>query len=194
MFTGIIKNTGTLKKKITSPSGGEILYIGTHKMPRPKIGQSICVNGVCLTATKTGKDFFAAEVIRETLALTTLGKLSIGAQLNLEQSLKMSDFLDGHLVMGHVDSACPVIKKIKTKHGETLSIKVPLHLMPYIATKGSVALNGVSLTVVEKKQSQILVALTQYTEKTTNLGNVKKGDMLNVEVDIIARYLQNVCA
>lgn len=187
MFTGIIREIGIIKKIIKRP-GGLGLVISASKI-HAKIGASIAVNGVCLTVTKKMKGDFIVDVVPETLNRTNLGMLRIGARINLEPSMKASDTFDGHFVMGHVDAVGRVTHRENGKNGLLLNIAVPQKLMKYIVEKGSVAVNGVSLTVANAKKNQFTVALTPFTEKHTNLSSLKKGNAMNIEVDIIARYL-----
>lgn len=183
MFTGIVKEIGSLKKTRTS-SGITTLEI-TSKL-KPKAGDSISVNGVCLTVTKKTASGFLVDVVKETLSRTNLGKLKVGEKVNLEPSLKIGDSLDGHFVTGHIDACGKVLK-----NGEELLVSFPAKLRPFIAKKGSITINGVSLTVANLKNTILTSALIPFTQKHTNLGLLKKGDLINIEVDILARYLYN---
>lgn len=182
MFTGIIKEIGILKK--AAKSGTSLSLKISSKKIKAKAGASISVNGACLTVTKKTKFGFEAEVMPETLRCTNLGKLHIGAQVNLEPSISAKDSFDGHFVTGHVDSSCKVLKT-----GSRLFIELPKKLAPFIAGKGSVAINGVSLTVAKVKKGNFEIALIPFTLKNTNLGKLKIGDYVNIEVDLIARYI-----
>ncbi|MBI2638457.1 riboflavin synthase [Candidatus Peregrinibacteria bacterium] len=182
MFTGIVREIGRLAKKTPGGKAGMHLSILSKKM-RPQIGASIAVNGVCLTITKKTPGGFMVDVVSETLARTNLGKLKTNAALNLEPSMKIDDALDGHFVLGHVDTTCNVIS-----NGKYLTIELPKKLAQFIAEKGSVALNGVSLTVAAVAKNSFTVALIPFTKKHTNLGGLKNGDSINVEIDILARY------
>lgn len=186
MFTGIIKEIGILKKK-TPKTFGASLVISTKLRTKP--GNSICVNGACLTVTKKFHNGFEADIIPETLACTNLGRLRIGAKLNLEPSMRMKDDFDGHFVTGHIDSVATVLKKGTFDNGALLTIKIPKNLACLVAKKGSIAINGVSLTIADVKGMLVTVALIPFTQKHTNLSELRSGDIVNVEVDLIARYV-----
>lgn len=188
MFTGIIKETGQLKKKIPHGSRGISFDIESKNL-LPAPASSIAVNGVCLTVTRCEKSNFTVDIIPETLSRTNLGKLHLDAALNLEPSMKLNDRFDGHFVSGHIDATAKVLKRGKIQHGVWLVIELPKKLTPFIAEKGSVAINGVSLAVASVAADRFTVALIPYTQKHTNLGKLKSGDSVNIEVDIIARYL-----
>lgn len=181
MFTGIIKEIGILKKKTPKAFGAS--FVISTKL-RVKLGNSICVNGACLTVTKKSRGGFEADVVPETLACTNLGRFRIGAKLNLEPAMRIKDAFGGHFVAGHVDSMATVLK-----NGTSLTIKIPKNLACFVAKKGSIAINGVSLTVADTKRMLVTVALIPFTQKYTNLGALRHGDLVNVEIDLIARYL-----
>lgn len=189
MFTGIIKKLGLLNKKIVHNGGGTTsleITSGLH----PKPGASISINGVCLTVSKISKKSFLVDVVPETLSRTNIGKLKTGASLNLEPSLRMGDSLDGHFVTGHIDGTGTVLRLEKTAKGSYLSLSLPPKLKRFIIEKGSMALNGVSLTIAQVSKETFSVAMIPYTLKHTNLAILKKGDLVNIEVDILARYSQ----
>lgn len=183
MFTGIVKEIGTIKEKSQRRSSF-CFEISTKKL-RPSVSASIAVNGVCLTVIKKTKNGFRVDVVPETLRRTNLGSLSAGSKVNLEPSLKIGDSLDGHFVTGHVDACGTVLK-----NGDRLAVKFPGKLKKFITEKGSVALNGVSLTIAAVKGSSLTTVLIPFTKKHTNLGELKKGDKVNIEVDLIARYIK----
>lgn len=188
MFTGIVTDIGTVKKAV-SRKGGVRLVVTTrlplNKMP---LGASIACAGVCLTVVGKGKGWFAADVSPETLRCTTIGSWKQGTKLNLEAALKMGDELGGHIVSGHVDGVA-MLKKISTE-GENykLTVMPPRKLIRYIAPKGSITLDGVSLTVNKAKTDSFTVNIIPHTWEATTLGQMKKGDMLHVEIDMLARY------
>lgn len=187
MFTGIIQEIGVIKgKKKNSAHSGFSFFIGSRKL-KPANGDSISVNGACLTVTKKNKGGFEVDVVPETLSRTNLGRLAAGARVNLEPSMKAADAFDGHFVTGHIDATAKVI----AKNRGGLEIELPKKLRPFIAEKGSIAINGVSLTIARTDAKTFSAALISYTEKNTNLGAVDKGDIINIEVDLIARYLYN---
>lgn len=191
MFTGIIQSV--MSVVATSPKG-ECLCVRIKKPAGWKLssGQSISVDGVCSTVTLLRSFFFEVEYMPETLAKTTVGLFQKNTQVNLEQSLTLRDFIDGHLVSGHVD-ACGIVQKITSK-GKTkeMTITVPKELKKYIATKGSVTVNGVSLTVALAEKNTFRVALIPYTLAHTNLGLLEKGSRVNVEIDVVARYVEKM--
>lgn len=190
MFTGIIQSTAKVR---SVTKDGSVLRT---RVERPDdwelaIGQSIAVDGVCSTVIICGDDFFEVEYMPETLAKTTVGKLIEGSVVNLERSLTLQDFIDGSLVQGHVD-ATGKIEKIKDI-GETkeMTVSFSSELKKYIAPKGSIVVNGVSLTVAGVNDSGFRIALIPYTLEHTNLGLLAEGDMVNIEVDMLARYTVN---
>lgn len=187
MFTGIIREMGSIKGIQATPTGKR-LEIATKKI-RPNLGASVAVNGVCLTASKLTKEGFCADVIRESLKLTTLGALGIGDKVNLEPSLTAGDELGGHIVSGHVD-ATGVVKQVKKSPKETrMTITLPSSIKVLVAKKGSITINGVSLTVTDVKAGAFEVALIPYTLEETTFGALAKGDRVNLEADVLARYV-----
>lgn len=187
MFTGIIREIGLLKRK-KSRNGGVIFEIYCKKL-HPRLGQSIAVNGVCLTVSKKIRKGFSVDIVPATLQGTNLSLLKEKAKLNLEPSLKVSERFDGHFVLGHVDGIAQVLKKGKISSGTGLILQCPTKLMRFISEKGSLSVNGVSVTVAQVQGRKVIVALIPFTEKNTNLGEVKRDDRVNIEVDIIARYV-----
>ena len=191
MFTGIIREIGRLERIDNKVRGRLSFRIRGAKL-RPRIGDSIAVNGVCLTVTKKTSASFYVDVVPETLRRTNLGRLNKNAKVNLEPSLRLNEGLDGHFVSGHCDAACKVVGREAAHHGIELTIKFPEKFAPFIAEKGSVTINGVSLTIAAVNGEALTVALIPFTQKNTNLGGLIKGDRVNVEVDLIARYLFNL--
>lgn len=191
MFTGIIQKTAPI---LSVTPKKECLRVRVKKPLSWKLtlGQSVALNGVCSTIISHKSDFFEVDYMPETLAKTTARMFKKNQIVNLEQSLTLKDFLDGGLVQGHVD-ACGTVKKVE-KNGKTaiLHIVIPEALKKYIAIKGAVTVNGVNLTVVQRVGSAFVVALIPYTLMQTNLGLLKKGDYVNVEVDVLARYVAAV--
>ena len=189
MFTGIVQNQGTVIRK--QKKGGIIRFTFKPKKKDELIkpGESIAVNGTCLTTAAVRPGEFDADVIRETLQATTLGELKLHDQVNLERSLKTGDRIGGHFVTGHVDGR-GVVKKIE-RYGRNriFSIEVPKKLMRRFAVKGSVAVDGISLTIQAIENGMIKAALVPHTLKETTLGRKKNGDSVNLEIDLIARYL-----
>ena len=156
------------------------------------LGDSICVQGCCLTVTELIGRAFAADVSRESLSLTTLGELAVGSPVNLELSLKAGDALGGHLVSGHVDGVASVGSLTADARSTRVRIAVPDHLAKYIARKGSVAVDGVSLTVNDVEGTTFGVNLIPHTQQVTTLGRLSPGSRVNLEVDPIARYVERL--
>jgi riboflavin synthase len=192
MFTGIVQDVGRIES--TTPSGGDIrLLIGHHfDTTRLKIGDSVCVQGCCLTATHVQAHTFAADVSRETLGLTTLGALTAGAAVNLEPALRAGDPLGGHLMSGHVDGVAQVLSISGDARSQRLLIGVPAPLARYLASKGSIAVDGVSLTINEVERASFGVNIIPHTQAVTTLGTLTVGARVNLEVDQIARYLDRL--
>jgi riboflavin synthase len=193
MFTGIVSNLGKVKE-IIKHKENLILEICADKNFLKEIqkGDSISVNGACLTVTQTMPKSFKADVMPETLKLTNINLLKKNSIVNLENPLKINEKISGHFVSGHIDDCCPILSYIKNKKGKILRIFLPKNLKKYIAYKGSVAINGVSLTVMEVNEKSFSVALIPYTLKNTNLGKLKNDDKVNIEVDLLARYLEKI--
>ncbi|MEK7524123.1 MAG: riboflavin synthase [Patescibacteria group bacterium] len=189
MFTGIIREIGVIKSKTTSHTGVTAFTIGSKKLhPRP--GDSIAINGACLTVVKKSKGSFGVEAIAETLKRTNLGLLASGGKVNLEPALKVGDSLDGHMVSGHIDDTVKILAMNQTKKDDVImTLELPKNLSRFIVEKGSVTLNGVSLTVTSVKSGSFTVALIPYTLKETNLAELGAGSVINLEVDLIARYI-----
>lgn len=189
MFTGIVREVGIVRKR-ESGDGPVRMRIEAPKLrPNLVLGGSISVDGVCLTVTDLGDRDFAADVVPETLERSRLGQLESGDRVNLEAPLRAGDFLDGHLVQGHVDATARVVAVRDEGAQTSLFVELPPALSRFVAEKGSVALNGVSLTVTKVSGDRFGVALIPTTLRETNLGALRTGDRVNVEVDIVARYV-----
>jgi len=189
MFTGIIKETGKLSK-IKDSNDYKELTIGCRLLTMDmKIGDSIAVNGCCLTVTSFDKGHFACDISYSTINSTTLANVKIGELLNLEDSLTAIDKLGGHFVTGHVDDVAKIVKMAKIGNAYKLDIIPPLGLFPFLAQKGSAALDGISLTVAHSKKDLVSFAIIPHTFENTNLKFKKAGDLLNIEVDMMARYI-----
>ncbi|HNR22863.1 MAG TPA: riboflavin synthase [Steroidobacteraceae bacterium] len=193
MFTGIIQDVGTVRG--VTPRGGDTEFVfAVDRLPLAGVrpGDSIAVNGVCLTATRVGADEFAADVSRETLAVTTLAELASGTRVNLEPALRAGDALGGHLVSGHVDGVAEVLAIEPDARSVRVTIGVPRQLARYIARKGSVAVDGVSLTVNGVDGEVFDVNLVPHTQSVTTLGAWAPGRRVNLEVDQVARYVERL--
>jgi riboflavin synthase len=191
MFSGIIENVG---KVISIQRRGilSVLQVESSLANQLNIGDSISVNGICLTAVAADEKRFRVEIMPETLHRTTLGKLRAGEKVNLELALKISDRLGGHLVQGHVDGVGHIRRQSKTENSAVWTIAAPKELMKYIVPKGSIAIDGISLTVVETKADQFSVSLIPHTLKHTTLGQRRIGQMVNLEVDVVGKYVERM--
>jgi riboflavin synthase len=193
MFTGIVQDVGRLEQR--EVLGGDMrltIAVDRLNLARVTLGDSICVQGVCLTVTALSDRSFAADVSRETLSLTTLGELEHLAPVNLEPALRVGDALGGHLVSGHIDGVATVIAATTEARSCRLTIQAPAALARYIARKGSVALDGVSLTVNEVDETRFGVYLIPHTLAATTLGRLTNGAHLNLEIDQVARYVERL--
>jgi riboflavin synthase len=195
VFTGIVQDVGKVRVR-ENRGGDERIVIAFERLRSSdfRIGDSICVQGCCLTATELPEGAFAADVSRETLSLTTLGDLAVGSSVNLEPSLKAGDALGGHLVSGHIDGVAEVVAISGDARSTRLRIAVPADLARYIARKGSVAVDGVSLTVNEVDGASFGVNIIPHTQTVTTLGKLGVGTRVNLEVDQVARYVERLVA
>lgn len=192
MFSGIIADVGVIEHA-EDRDGGLDLSIATHAlgMEDVQLGDSIAVNGVCLTVVKIDGNRFSVNVSRETLNCT-VGLEVQGVCVNLEKALRLADRLGGHLVSGHVDGVGEVVEFIDLEESWKLSVRVPQSLAKYIAVKGSITINGVSLTVNQVESDVFSVNLIPYTLEVTTLKGLRAGDKVNVEIDLIARYVERI--
>jgi riboflavin synthase len=192
MFTGIIHGLGTLKDVRQAGQGMVFTIHPVFPIKDPQEGESIAVNGVCLTAVTISHDVFSAEVSPETLSRTTLSGLRVGSRVNLERALRLSDRLGGHLVSGHVDGIGEVTEKENLSQFTLFTIAIPESLDRYIIEKGSVAIDGISLTVNSCGKGRFSVAIIPHTAKLTTMGFRKRGDKINIEVDLIGKYIEKL--
>ncbi|MGH8231441.1 MAG: riboflavin synthase [Steroidobacteraceae bacterium] len=193
MFTGIVQDIGRVAA--IEPRGGDLrLTIATARLDLTgsAIGDSIAVAGVCLTAVALQARAFSADVSRETLAHTTVADWQVGRRVNLEPALRAGDALGGHLVVGHVDGVAQIRARVEAARSQCVRIQAPDELARYLARKGSVAIDGVSLTVNAVSGSEIEVNLVPHTLEVTTLTELSAGDRVNLEVDLIARYTERL--
>ncbi len=193
MFTGIIQSIGTIAD--LQPKGGDIaLTVNTGKldMADVELGDSIAVNGVCLTAIAMSESSFTADVSRETLSLTSLANLSKGSEVNLEKALTLQTRLGGHLVSGHVDGLGEVKSRHNDGRSERFVIIAPDEISRYIAMKGSITIDGVSLTVNKVNGSEFEINIVPHTIQETIISHYQAGTKVNLEVDVVARYLERL--
>jgi riboflavin synthase len=193
MFTGIVTSRGILREK--TEIGGDCrlrIECGGLGLKAANTGDSISVSGACLTMLGPGESGFEADVSQETLQLTRLGQLRVGQAVNLELALGLEARLGGHLVTGHVDGRAELLSRVEDARAERFEFRVPDSLARYVARKGSVCIDGVSLTVNEVEGSRFSVCLIPHTLEITTLGDLQPGDEVNLEVDLIARYLERL--
>jgi riboflavin synthase len=188
MFTGIVEEIGTIKQA----SAGQLTIAADKVLEGSQLGDSIDVNGTCLTMTRIDKESFSIEVMPETLRRTNLGQLRSGNQVNLERALCLGGRLGGHLVQGHVDATGRVLTL--TPEADALKVRygAPPEVMRYIVSKGFIAVDGVSLTVVDCDDTSFQVSLVGFTRSHTILAKRRPGDLVNLEVDIIAKYVERL--
>jgi riboflavin synthase len=193
VFTGIIQEVGQVRE-IAARGGDVRLAIACGRIARDRLnlGDSVAVNGVCLTVAAITADVISADVSRETLEVTTLGALSVGAAVNLEPALRVGDPLGGHWVSGHVDGCGEVLSATADARSQRLLVRVPPEIARYIARKGSVTLDGVSLTVNEVTGNDFGINLIPHTLTVTTLGSWTVGRRINVEIDVLARYAERL--
>jgi len=193
LFSGIVQDVGRVEQR--ESRGGDLhLVIACPRLDLSavRVGDSICVAGCCLTAVEVRGRTFAADVSRETLTVTTLGDLKPGSAVNLEPSLRVGDMLGGHLVSGHVDGVAEVSGISEDARSQRLAVSVPSALVRYLAPKGSVALDGVSLTVNSVEGTTLGVNIIPHTQLSTTLGALTAGARVNLEVDQLARYVERI--
>jgi riboflavin synthase len=193
MFTGIIQDIGCIRT--LEARGGDLrlgIAVGSLDLGRQRLGDSIAVSGVCLTVIALEPPAFFADVSRETLGLTTLGDAVVGRRVNLEAALRAGEPLGGHLVSGHVDGIATVLERSGDARSQRLRLRAPAGLARYIARKGSVALDGVSLTVNAVAGAEFDINLVPHTLAVTTLGDLGAGDRVNIEIDTIARYAERL--
>jgi riboflavin synthase len=193
MFTGIVQDTGTVASLAARDGDVRLaIRVGRLDLSRTVVGDSICVQGCCVTAVALTAAGFEADLSRETLGLTTLGDLAVGAAVNLEPALRAGDALGGHLVSGHVDGVARMVSRSADARSTRMVFEAPAALARFIARKGSVALNGVSLTVNEVEGARFGVNLIPHTLQVTTLGELLAGSLVNLEVDQVARYVERL--
>jgi riboflavin synthase len=193
MFTGIILAKGRIISLAQREGDLELgIDAAGLDLARTAIGDSVCVQGVCLTVTRIQDSAFFADVSRETLSKTTLGKLKVGSNVNLEPSLRAGDALGGHMVSGHVDAVGNLRRIDQDARSWRLEFELPASLTRFVAAKGSISLNGVSLTVNNVDGLRFDVNIIPHTHTVTTLGELRVGDEVNVEIDVVARYLDKL--
>jgi len=188
MFTGIIEEVGIVKET----SSDCLTFEANKTLEGTREGDSVAVNGVCLTVVSLENHGFSVNVMPETLRCTNLGSLCYGDLVNIERAMVLGGRLGGHLVLGHIDDTGEVIDVTIEERAHIMRILAPVKLMPYIVGKGFIAVDGVSLTIVNLDDSSFVVSLVSYTMENTTLANKRPGDIVNLEVDILAKYVENL--
>jgi len=188
MFTGIVEEVG----KVISAQAGRLVIGASEAIKEVRAGDSVAVNGACLTVTALGADSFFVDVMAETLRRTNLGLLKAGDKVNLERSLALGGRLGGHLVQGHVDDTGKVASVAREDGAMLIRFEASPEIMRYVVEKGFIAVDGVSLTVASRDARSFLVSLVEYSCKHTTLGSRRAGDVVNLEVDIIAKYVEQL--
>ncbi len=190
MFTGIIEGSGIIKK-IDPMDQGAILTIKTDiNLSGTKIGDSIAVNGACLTAVSLNKNLFKVDMAPETIQRTTFKKTPVGSKVNIERALRLSDRLDGHLVSGHIDGTGTIASKIKKSNAWIITINVPPELASQMIEKGSVAIDGISLTINKCSNTNFEISVIPHTAKMTTIEQKNAGDEVNIETDMLGKYVE----
>ncbi len=195
MFTGIVEEVGSVQAATLNAEAGNELVIGCRTVIEDaKLGDSIAVNGVCLTVTALTPDSFTIGVSPETLRRTNLGMLKVGDPVNLERSLAFGGRLGGHYVQGHVDGTGEIIGIVPDGDSLRVTIRPPTRLLPYIVEKGYIAVDGTSLTIAERASDSFTIALIAYTQGAVIMGQQRVGTLVNLEVDIMAKYVEQLLA
>ncbi len=192
MFTGLIEETGYVKSLVKNTNGATLVITCKLILGDIKIGDSICVNGVCETVTNIFSDGFEVRISDETLGVTNLGNLKNGDILNLERALTLNSRLGGHIVSGHIDCVGKLTNIEKLSDFYNLTFEIPENYSKYIVYKGSVAISGISLTIAKTTDNIFKVAIIPHTYQNTNLKNTKIGDFVNIETDILGKYVEKM--
>ncbi len=192
MFTGLIKEVGKVVK-ITSNTEGKEIFISAPKLSNEiHIDDSVAVNGTCLTTTAIDADVFKIQAVHVTLEKTSIGKLTEGSLVNLELALKPSERLGGHFVQGHVNGTATLTQINHRGDNAEMSFELPQKLMKYMMNEGSIAIDGISLTIAATEKNTVMVSIIPHTWQNTNLHQKKIGDIVNIEADVLAKYIENL--
>ncbi len=192
MFTGIVEEIGLIKEIKEKQDARRFKITAKKILDDLKMGESICINGACQTVIEIGKNFFAVEAMRETLNRTNFGQLTVDEPVNLESSLKLSDRLGGHLVSGHIDCIGEILDIIPKQDSHIFKIQFSSRYTPLVIQKGSIAVEGISLTVIDVGENYFTVGIIPYTWENTNLKNKRVNDSVNLEFDLIGKYVQKM--
>jgi riboflavin synthase len=191
MFTGIVEHRGSVVS-VESAGGGMRLVLDTGPLPRIELGGSIAVNGVCLTGVETGNGQVAVDVVTETISRSTLGGLQPGDPVNLERPMRADGRFDGHIVQGHVDGVGVIVEVEPEGQGKRIRLRLPDDLSRYVIEKGSITVDGVSLTVAAVEGDEVEIALIPHSLQVTTLGLRAVGEKVNLEVDLLAKYVEKL--
>ena len=192
MFTGLVAELGTVQRLARQGSSYHLTVGAKKVLANLKIGDSVAVNGACLTVVRMDEGGFTADVMPETVRLTNIGSLQPGSKVNLERTLRLCDGLDGHIVSGHVEGLGTISEQRPEGIAVVVTIDTPPELLKYIIKKGSIAIDGISLTVTEVTDTSFSVSLIPHTAKETTLGFKKVGDSVNLETDILGKYVERM--
>lgn len=190
MFTGIIEEIGTIVSVQKGARSARLTIKAEVIFNDMKLGDSIAVNGVCLTVTEFGRNTFSADVMNETLSRSGLGTLSVGSRVNLERAMQANGRFGGHIVTGHIDGIGEIMKKERDDNAFWLTVSAPDEIMKYIVEKGSITIDGVSLTVARVSEQHFAVSIIPHTGKSTILLDKRQGATVNLEIDIIGKYIE----
>lgn len=194
MFTGIVEEVGTVRALEDQGDAVRVSIRAATVLEGTRLGDSISVNGVCLTVADRDEEGFSADVMRESLSRSNLGSLRVGAPVNLERALAVGQRLGGHVVQGHVDATAALLRRRRSEHWDVLRFALPDSLARYVVEKGSITLNGTSLTVSALGPDWFEVSLIPTTLAETTHGRLEEGDAVNVEVDVLAKYVERLVA
>ena len=192
MFTGIVEEIGVVKGLEHNPSGTRLTILASAILDDLAVGASVSVNGVCLTIVTVSNQEFSVEVSPETLSVTTLTKLAVGGPVNLERAMKINERIGGHLVAGHVDGVGSIRERRQEGNTIVLTIEAPKEVLRYCVPKGSITVDGISLTINEVSERSFNVAIIPHTAKVTTLGLKHQGDPVNLESDLIGKYVERL--
>ncbi len=190
MFTGLIEETGKIENTRPIAGGVELTIAAKKILNGLRNGDSVSINGVCLTVTEISSGNFSVDAVGETISKTTIGKLSPGSIVNLETALQLSQKLGGHLVQGHVNGIGSISEIKKLGENFSLSVAVPTELAKYLIKEGSIAVDGISLTIAQTTENKCTFSIIPHTWKNTNLNTKKAGEKVNIEIDVIAKYVE----
>ena len=192
MFTGLIEEVGRVAAITVDGDRARVVIEAPGVVDDLPVGASVAVDGVCVTATDIDATTFAVDLMQETMLVTALGRLAVGTRVNLERAMRVGDRLGGHLVQGHVDGQGSVVAVEDVPGTRTVGIRVPSGLMRYLVAKGSICVAGVSLTVAAIEEDVVRIGLIPHTLAWTNLGDLAVGDTVNLEVDVVAKYVERM--